>query len=152
MYLGRVVEEGPTADVLARPRHPYTRALMQSFPSFGRPLQAPLRGEIPSPIELPAGCRFASRCPDAREACCAVDPVLSSDAQGRRVACAFPLTIPETAPHDHPLRSRDNPLRPRPPRGRHRAPSPRHRRRPRRPRPGRQRDRCGDRRRCRARR
>jgi len=71
MYLGRVVDEGPTADVLARPRHPYTRALMQSFPSFGRPLQAPLRGEIPSPIEWPAGCR---------------------------VACAFQLTIPETAP------------------------------------------------------
>jgi oligopeptide/dipeptide ABC transporter ATP-binding protein len=98
MYLGRIVEEGPTGAVLAAPRHPYTRALMEAFPSFGRPLQASLRGEIPSPIDVPAGCRFASRCPDVRDACRDVDPVLASDLPGRRVACAFPLQTPETLP------------------------------------------------------
>ncbi len=96
MYLGRVVEEGPTGDVLTRPRHPYTRALMDAFPSFGRPLGAPLRGEIPSPIDLPRGCRFASRCPQAQDACRETEPVLVADGPGRRVACAFPLSSPSS--------------------------------------------------------
>ncbi|MGJ7488285.1 oligopeptide/dipeptide ABC transporter ATP-binding protein [Variovorax sp. LT2P21] len=93
MYLGRIVEEGPTAEVMARPLHPYTRALMQAFPSFERPLKASLSGEIPSPIDLPQGCRFASRCPQVRAACRLEDPVLTrrTDTDTRTVACLFPL-------------------------------------------------------------
>lgn len=91
MYLGRVVEEGRTADILQRPMHPYTRGLMQAFPGFGRPLSASLKGEIPSPIDLPAGCRFASRCPQAAAECRATDPVLRAHGEARRVACLFPI-------------------------------------------------------------
>jgi oligopeptide/dipeptide ABC transporter ATP-binding protein len=96
MYLGRIVEEGATADILHRPMHPYTRGLMRAFPSFGRPLTASLKGEIPSPIDLPAGCRFASRCPHAVPFCLTADPVLKhpEDADPnatRRVACHFPI-------------------------------------------------------------
>lgn len=91
MYLGRIVEEGRAADILHAPAHPYTRGLMQAFPSFMRPLQATLKGEIPSPIDLPPGCRFASRCPGVQPRCREGDPALSLNAQQRRVACWFPL-------------------------------------------------------------
>ncbi|MET1114549.1 MAG: ABC transporter ATP-binding protein [Comamonas sp.] len=93
MYLGRIVEEGPTGAVMARPLHPYTSALMRAFPSFDRPLKASLSGEVPSPIDLPQGCRFASRCPDVRPACALEDPVLTRRGEGaeRTVACLFPL-------------------------------------------------------------
>lgn len=91
MYLGRIVEEGRTEDVLRAPRHPYTQALMRAFPSFDRPLRPSLSGEIPSPVDLPPGCRFASRCPGARDDCRLHDPVLVSIAPGRRVACIHPL-------------------------------------------------------------
>jgi len=90
LYLGRIVEQGPTEAILHNPRHPYTRGLMQAFPKFGVPLTAPLKGEIPSPVNLPRGCRFAGRCPEARDACRDSDPVLSEHL-GRQVACHFPL-------------------------------------------------------------
>ncbi|QEI06905.1 ATP-binding cassette domain-containing protein [Pigmentiphaga aceris] len=93
MYLGRVVEEGPSAEILANPHHPYTRSLLRAFPSFDRPLTASLTGEIPSPINLPAGCRFASRCPDAREACKQTDPTLAPVSDRSSVACLFPLNV-----------------------------------------------------------
>ena len=94
MYLGRIIESGPTATILSDPIHPYTRALMRAFPSFGRPLNASLTGEIPSPINLPAGCRFASRCPEVRARCHEADPTLAVQAPDRRAACWFPLTAP----------------------------------------------------------
>ena len=97
MYLGRVVEEGPSAEILAHPHHPYTRSLLRAFPSFDRPLTASLTGEIPSPINLPAGCRFASRCPDARDACRLTDPTLVQVTARSSVACLFPLNVPEEA-------------------------------------------------------
>ncbi|MEW5771639.1 MAG: ABC transporter ATP-binding protein [Pseudomonadota bacterium] len=90
LYLGRIVEQGPTEAILNHPRHPYTRGLMQAFPRFGAPLTAPLKGEIPSPVNLPRGCRFAGRCPQAQDPCRASDPVLTEHA-GRQVACLFPL-------------------------------------------------------------
>jgi len=62
MYLGRIVESGPTKEVLRRPLHPYTRALLNASPRFFEPIAETLAGEIPSPIDLPPGCRFASRC------------------------------------------------------------------------------------------
>jgi peptide/nickel transport system ATP-binding protein len=90
MYLGRIVELGSTGDVLAAPQHPYTRALIDSIPHPDptRRLElSPLRGEIPSPIDPPPGCRFHTRCPIAIDLCRSVDPALRSDAAGRVVAC-----------------------------------------------------------------
>lgn len=92
MYLGRIVEMGPTRDVLARPLHPYTRALMQAFPRFDAPLTVSLAGEIPSAAALPAGCRFRSRCTRAMADCAQVDPVQRSVGDARQVACLHPLT------------------------------------------------------------
>jgi oligopeptide/dipeptide ABC transporter ATP-binding protein len=92
MYLGRIVEEGPTAGILLQPKHPYTAGLMRAFPSFGRALTASLSGEIPSPIDLPTGCRFASRCPQVNEVCGLTDPALIKHDEDRHVACLFPLS------------------------------------------------------------
>ncbi|HEU5362001.1 MAG TPA: ABC transporter ATP-binding protein [Gaiellaceae bacterium] len=90
MYLGRVVELGQTAAVLRDPQHPYTRALIDSVPHpdpARSPELSPLRGEIPSPIDPPSGCRFHTRCPIAIDVCKSVDPPLRADASGRVAAC-----------------------------------------------------------------
>jgi oligopeptide/dipeptide ABC transporter ATP-binding protein len=63
MYLGRVVESGPTEDVLQNPRHPYTRALLSVVPEIDRIEPVVLTGEIPDPTRVPTGCRFHPRCP-----------------------------------------------------------------------------------------
>jgi oligopeptide/dipeptide ABC transporter ATP-binding protein len=79
MYLGRLVEVGPTEQVIGAPRHPYTRALLSAVPlpdpdeSRARPVIA-LNGPIPSPAAPPPGCRFHTRCPQARPACAVADP------------------------------------------------------------------------------
>lgn len=79
MYLGRIVEIGPTAEVLTNPQHPYTRALLSVVPVPNprrRRKREILHGEIPNPINLPSGCRFHPRCPDVIEACATIDPAL----------------------------------------------------------------------------
>lgn len=91
LYLGRIVEQGPTDAILNSPRHPYTRALLQAFPRFDMPLEASLSGEIPSPVDLPKGCRFAGRCPQVQAACRDIDPALTTLEAGRQVACLFPV-------------------------------------------------------------
>ncbi len=91
LYLGRIVEQGPTDAILNTPRHPYTRALLQAFPRFDMPLKASLSGEIPSPVDLPNGCRFAGRCPEVQAACRETDPALTALEAGRQVACLFPV-------------------------------------------------------------
>jgi oligopeptide/dipeptide ABC transporter ATP-binding protein len=71
MYAGQIVEEGQTRDVLQRPRHPYTRALLKSVPELGRAgrrLES-IPGTVPRPGDWPVGCRFAPRCPMARSEC-----------------------------------------------------------------------------------
>lgn len=92
MYLGTVVEVMPRAD--AEPRHPYTRALMDSNfvpdPTRRKTLQA-LKGEIPSAFNLPKGCAFAARCPRATDLCRAENPPLRDLAPGHPVACHHPL-------------------------------------------------------------
>jgi oligopeptide/dipeptide ABC transporter ATP-binding protein len=79
MYLGRIVELGSTAEVLESPQHPYTRALLSAIPASNpryRQSRQILEGETPSPVNLPAGCRFQNRCPIGEKRCREVDPML----------------------------------------------------------------------------
>ena len=89
MYLGSIVEEGPTDEVFVRPRHPYTAALLAAHPTLDpRQRRAPaLRGELPSPYQIPAGCRFNTRCAFAEERCFVDEPRLEETSPGHHVAC-----------------------------------------------------------------
>ena len=87
----RITPPGPTKAVLKSPAHPYTRALINAAPRFFAPISDPLPGEIPSPIDLPPGCRFAGRCAHVQDDCRATDPLLKPVA-GRDVACLHPVT------------------------------------------------------------
>jgi peptide/nickel transport system ATP-binding protein len=92
MYLGRIVEIGPTIDVLSQPCHPYTRALVSVVPtlSSGHYRQrVVLKGEIPNPANLPPGCRFHPRCPNAVPLCQDVEPELRLVAPNHKTACVF---------------------------------------------------------------
>ena len=87
LYLGRIVEIGPTRDVLSAPRHPYSELLLASVPESGKPLKAALEGEIPSNIVLPPGCPFSPRCPLAKDdPCRTIRPDLAGGGS-HRVAC-----------------------------------------------------------------
>jgi len=88
MYLGRIVEEGDADDLLAKPEHPYTRALVSAAPSPGRRMadRQMLRGEPPNPAKRPQGCSFHPRCPVAIARCHSETPKLA-DLGGRLVAC-----------------------------------------------------------------
>jgi oligopeptide/dipeptide ABC transporter ATP-binding protein len=90
MYLGRIVEEAPTARLFARPLHPYTRALLAAAPHLdaaGELAPPALDDDPPSAIDLPPGCRFAPRCAAVREPCRAREPGLALAEENRRVAC-----------------------------------------------------------------
>ncbi len=97
VYLGRIVEIGPADDVISRPRHPYTRALVSVIPvpePGAESDQIVLTGEAPSPSAIPSGCRFHPRCWLRRdlgdpEACATTDPALVPAGPGRNVACHF---------------------------------------------------------------
>jgi len=90
MYLGRIVETGPTEAIIQRPLHPYTAALIDVMPRLaprrGRSRQV-LTGEPPDPSRIPAGCRFHPRCPRAEERCRQEDPVLRDFGDGQQAAC-----------------------------------------------------------------
>lgn len=94
MYLGRIVEIGPSGAVTHAPRHHYTRALLDSVPVAdpdAEPDDRLLEGEIPSPLDPPSGCRFRGRCPSAAQRCADEEPPLVELDSGRMVACHFPL-------------------------------------------------------------
>ena len=89
MYAGQVVETGAVADVLSRPRHPYTRGLLAAVPMLDAPRHAPLRdipGTVPSPDAWPPGCAFAPRCTEAAPRCHTHPPPETAD-NGRMHRC-----------------------------------------------------------------
>ncbi len=95
MYLGKVCELSDSEQLYRNPAHPYTAGLIKTIPEIGdkgsiNP-QA-LKGEIPSPLNPPSGCRFRSRCPSAQEKCSETEPVFEEISPGHEVACHFPLT------------------------------------------------------------
>ena len=93
MYLGRIVEIGPTDALFTRPRHPYTRALLDSVLVPGRPLpeREVLSGELPSLHAPPSGCHFRTRCTRATEACARQAPALEPAGGAHAAACFVPL-------------------------------------------------------------
>lgn len=94
MYLGRIVESADNATLWSDPRHPYTQALMDAVPDPARPRQAAsLGGDLPSPSDIPSGCRFHTRCPLATDLCRADEPEFRAIAPGHQVACHFADSI-----------------------------------------------------------
>ncbi|MDI3336075.1 dipeptide ABC transporter ATP-binding protein [Defluviimonas aestuarii] len=91
MYLGRPVEVGPKAEIFAKPRHPYTKALLSATPMAdpkAKKTRIKLEGELPSPLNVPAGCAFAPRCWKVKDKCRAERPVLGDEVHP--AACFFP--------------------------------------------------------------
>lgn len=89
MYAGKIVEQGPVAEIFRDPKHPYTRALMQSMPVLGATKETPLSsipGTVPDLDEMPTGCRFAARCEFARDVCLGEEPPLFGSVE-HRSAC-----------------------------------------------------------------
>lgn len=89
MYLGKVMEEGSKEDVLDHPMHPYTQVLMSAVPVADvhqKSERIKLEGDVPSPVNPPAGCRFRTRCPYAQE-CCGEEQLLTDIGGGHKVAC-----------------------------------------------------------------
>jgi len=92
MYLGQIVEQADRLSLFKSPRHPYTRALLEAVPTAhgnqsNRRSRTRLRGDPPSPVNLPPGCRFASRCPLAERRCRDASPPLEDRGDGHWVAC-----------------------------------------------------------------
>jgi len=103
MYLGRIVEIGPTVEVLRSPRHPYTQALVSVAPAPNprrRRKRTILQGEVPNPIQVPPGCRFHPRCPIAEERCQQIDPPCVEVGPRHQVACLLQeASIPINEPN-----------------------------------------------------
>lgn len=92
MYLGQIVEMADRVTLFTNPRHPYTKALLEAVPTVtgnkgNRRDRVRLKGDPPSPINLPKGCRFASRCPIAEARCHETAPPLEEKADGHKIAC-----------------------------------------------------------------
>ena len=94
MYLGRIVEQGPTDEIFNRPRHPYTRILLESEPHpdpARRRDDLQIKGEIPSLFNRPRGCEFHTRCPFATDFCKSKEPRFQQLEDGRKIRCHYPL-------------------------------------------------------------
>jgi oligopeptide/dipeptide ABC transporter ATP-binding protein len=99
MYLGKLVEIGPAAEVYSRAAHPYTQGLIDTIPvpdpEAASSHRAPaVKGELPSSIAPPTGCRFRTRCPFAQAICAEEEPPLRPFGTGHQAACHFPLQTP----------------------------------------------------------
>jgi oligopeptide/dipeptide ABC transporter ATP-binding protein len=97
MYLGRIVESGPSAAIFGGPRHPYTQALLGAVPEpdvRGRRELVVLPGNVPSPANPPPGCRFHTRCPLVQDICRREEPPLRALGEGDHLAaCHFVLAV-----------------------------------------------------------
>jgi len=108
MYLGKLVELGSAKDIYERAAHPYTAGLIATIP-VPKPTTerakkgVAIRGELPSPVNPPSGCRFRTRCQYAQERCAAEEPPLRSFGPGHLAACHFPLQSPDGAEVDTPV-------------------------------------------------
>ncbi len=89
MYLGRIVESGPAVELFSLPLHPYTEGLLASIPSAkpGDRVRVAISGDVPSPVDIPAGCAFHTRCPKAFDHCSTETPQLREVSPGRYTAC-----------------------------------------------------------------
>ena len=96
MYLGKLVEEGPSDEIYREPIHPYTRGLLDAVPSAAnhKSKASAIVGELPSPVNPPSGCRFRTRCPLAQDICANEEPAMREFFPGHRAACHFPLRQP----------------------------------------------------------
>jgi len=101
MYLGKLVEVGSGDDIYERAAHPYTAGLLETMPEPNPEVarakaaaEVPIKGELPSPLNPPSGCRFRTRCPLAQDKCAEVVPELRSFGGEHRAACHFPLQKP----------------------------------------------------------
>ena len=96
MYAGRVVEEAPTAEIFAKPAHPYTRYLIAAAPDMtGERAMVGLGGRAPAPGSRPVGCSFATRCELAHDACRVALPPLAEVAPSRTARCVVPFAVPD---------------------------------------------------------
>jgi peptide/nickel transport system ATP-binding protein len=107
MYLGKMVELGSSQDIYERAAHPYTAGLIATIPLPDPAAErakegVAIKGELPSPVNPPSGCRFRTRCPLAQERCAAEEPLLRSFGPGHVAACHFPLQNPVDAEADTP--------------------------------------------------
>lgn len=95
MYLGQIVEIGPSDAIFSAPQHPYTRTLLDAVPQPvpDQPRHPPVVGEVPSPFHRPPGCAFADRCQHAQPRCRQAPPELTGTEPGRKVRCFYPLSI-----------------------------------------------------------
>ncbi len=100
MYLGRLVEIGTGEDIYERPAHPYTAGLLEAIPvpnpemARANERKVAVRGELPSPLFPPSGCRFRTRCPRAQQKCAEIIPPLRRFGDEHRAACHFPMQEP----------------------------------------------------------
>ena len=87
MYAGRIVEQAPVRDIFSHPKHPYTKMLLEAVPKPGRKRLVPIPGNVPNLLNIPTGCAFHPRCPQAMEICSKQIPTLKRTSERSAVAC-----------------------------------------------------------------
>jgi peptide/nickel transport system ATP-binding protein len=109
MYLGKIAEMAETSEFFEHPRHPYTQMLLSSIPVISeeeetiKPARVVSEGEIPSPVNVPAGCSFRTRCPYVMDVCRQVDPTMTETSTGHNARChLFTEDIIDSIPSDQP--------------------------------------------------